>query len=600
MKKRIDLGSKVERFAHSGRGGGSVFTKREVQKIRCRRRPVVGCVFRDLLRVLPRWVRQGGVFLLFLVGGLLFDRCQIEDFERERSLNYDATWAVPVGRASVGAEEVLAEYGGRDFRVAQDTNRLLFTYFLWQDNMVLHERTSSVRVERLEEIVEQEEDVPAPVSPPQRATRREHLELGLEFGSEVERVDSIVYRRGAIYVTQSSSYPTRLESDIIFSDLRAGGTRMPLRASFLADYRGTLPISETKRYTLDNYHLNGVGGEGFLPAVLELRTEQRVGEALERGDAVRYEIEVRNTEVGRFYGRLSTQDVSLGRQELPINGLEHITGEEEVVFTNPRLLLFFDNQYGIPLEVTLRNMSLMRGGSSMSALEGEALEDSFFVPGAEVPGETRRTERVLDISNTNIDDLFLENHMGLFFDIEAVVNPPVPYPQVAQNFSADNFSLNISIMLEVPYSVIVRERVTMHGFSNTYRDELEVQEVSVDYSALKAFTLRLIIENSLPLEGLAAVMLGDRGEEMEMLENDIEVGMPEMSNDRVMGMRKYTYDIRVRGNAYDRFMGADSLFVSTTMSSERDASGDYKVSRLYSDHELGIQVVAIADIEERF
>ena len=603
MKERV-VGTNVGRFSGLGQMLLAIFVKdRAKSRFLLRRWSMFSGLFRSVVWLLSvrRWLKQIIVLLLLLGSWLLFDRCGIEDFEKPISLEYDATWGIPVGHVSLVAQEVLSDHAESDLQIAQDSNRLLFTYFHWEENMVLHDRVSSTAPQRLAYDLEQPQTVPAPLDPPQRSERTEDLSFGLNFGDELERVDSLVYRSGGLRVMQSSGYSARVEAQVVFLNFRSA-EGVPLRTEFLADYRGILPILDAKRYPLDNYRLHMPGGDGSLSAILQLGIEQRAGEVLRLGDELNYEFEFVDAEVGEFYGRLSTQPVPLGRREIPINGLDDVTGNVEVVFTDPRIVLSFDNQYGIPLEVRLKDMSLVRSDASMSKLRGEAAEDRFFVAAAEVPGQVTRTKKVLSIGNTNIGELFGQSHVGVSFDIEAVVNPPAPYPQEDQNFSFDDQSLHVSIALEIPYSVILKERsVTMQQFPNSYREDLDKQ-LKGQPAALKAFTLRLIFENSLPLRGEAAVMLIKTGEEMSsMFENEIKVQMPLMNNQgHVMQMRRQVYNLNVEGNVYERFMAADSILIETVLSSEQEETGAYKVSKLYSDYKLNVQLVAIANVKHEF
>ena len=430
--------------------------------------------------------------------------CQVEDFANPQPVSYQAEWGIPVGNTSYLARDVIENNVQGKFIVDQDSNQLLFAHYNWKKHINLHKRLSFVSAQRMRHSFTQNTDLaaPAPYDSPRVSTKSEEVVFDFRFDG-ARRVDSIVYKSAHLRIGKRSSFPNRTQSRITFLQLRAPGSRLPFRSVLEANYQGRLPVTSQQIHNLENYLVSFDDGQSKMRTWFEFELSQRAQESLQRGKAVSYELVFSEATLRSFYGLFDTRQIPLEQQKLSISGLERLTGTSDLVFTNPKLTLSFINYYGIPLEVFLKRIAFTSAENKISELSASGLGDGFFVGAAEKPGTYTRKERSFHRGNSNLSELIGKTHTGLLFDVDVVINPPLPYPQASQNFSIEGQSLDIGITLELPYKVIVKNRQHMYKFPNTYANKLSTKKAQ----RLKQAIIRLVIDNSLPLKGSATVML---------------------------------------------------------------------------------------------
>ena len=525
----------------------------------------------------------------------LMEGCQVEDFANAQAVSYQAKWGVPVGNTSYLARDVIENNISGKFIVDQDSNQLLLTHYSWNKQVNLHKKLAFVAAQRMKYSFTQSTDLAAPSDHSSVSTTSEEVEFNFRLDS-ASRVDSIVYKAAQLRIEKRSSFPSRAESRITFLQLKVPGSRLPFRAVLEANYQGQLPITLQQTYNLENHLMSFDDGQKKMSTWFELELSQQANEALQKGNTMSYDLVFSEATLRSFYGLLDTRSISVGQQKFPITGLERLTGPSDVVFIDPRLILSFSNYYGIPLKIFLKSIAFMNSENERSELSATGLGEGFFMDPAEKPGAYTHKEVVFHTGNSNLSEIFRKVHSGLFFDVDVVINPPLPSPQASQNFSIEGQSLDIGVTIKLPYSVIIKNRQEVYKFPNTYANELSTRKKKIP--DIKQATLRLVIDNSLPLKGTARLIFQQKEGTLQEIGETLPIDMPMMRNQKVMQTNRQVYDIEVAKDDYDKLISSANVLVETVLESEKDEKGKHIITKLYAGHELRIQLVVLTEIEE--
>lgn len=271
-------------------------------------------------------------------------------------------------------------------------------------------------------------------------------------------------------------------------------------------------------------------------------------------------------------------------EELLNNFAEVDFGSNNIVksfeFVEPEIKLLFDNSFGIPF--SLDEIDLIMKGTNTVTLTG--LDNSIPINPSLSMGTSVTSELIIG-SNTNIADALNSQPDEVSASGKVKINPAGK----TSNFALDTSRLNVRIELEVP----LYGRMKNYTFIDTLDQDLE--DI---FDAVESVTLRSIITNQLPVDGLIQMYFAD--ENYLILDSisvdkgtQILIAAPVDANGNVTNKTKQVSDFVLSTDKIERIKTTKHLIIKSTLNTADNGS---VAARLYEDYTLDIKLGIIAKV----
>ncbi|MEY3368106.1 MAG: hypothetical protein RI973_1261 [Bacteroidota bacterium] len=176
-----------------------------------------------------------------------------------------------------------------------------------------------------------------------------------------------------------------------------------------------------------------------------------------------------------------------------------------LLFTNPRMLLYLENSFGIPLE---SNFNVLANGSFGGQASLDPPKFSLNYPGIAEIGQTKTTSFLIDKNNSKLVELLSVYPASLGYSGNVVINPANDLQIV--NFIRSDSRLKADAEFDLPFSFRVEDLV--------YRDTGEALELTLEdgltIDDIARADMKILYKNGMPLKtGIRLIALSASGEE---------------------------------------------------------------------------------------
>ncbi len=430
------------------------------------------------------------------------------------------------------------------------------------------------------------------------------LNLNLSHG---EVMDSIIIQEGQMALSVSStikhnflfflSIPSLKKNNIAFAD------------TFNLNYPGSSPFNHDINLDLNGYTLDLTNGtiDNNVKVVTQIFVTN-TGETVISGDELTTNmlLDISAFESAWGYFGQYTQIIDIDSND--VNIFNDLNGGT-LYLSEPRIELFMKNTAGLDFDVEFESIVIPNNGSQI-VIGGSQLTDIPTIEGASIPGEMTTTIHQIDNSGTSPSlSVALGTDPDFFiYTASGTTNPN----GVSDNFLLDSSYVKCDAKIILPafgYADNFTITDTVDADIEDLINEASSQGDVITYEDVEALTIRLVIQNGLPVRaGVKAYFVDSNHVVIDsvFMQNDyqfiLEPGYVDFSlatNDpnygRVQSPTESVTDISFTGvqiqNLIDNHV-TKMIIRAIGLTSEADQQQEIK---FYPDDEVGIKVSAKVD-----
>lgn len=389
-----------------------------------------------------------GVFLILSFSAIVIQSCLKDNFDFNKittsNLEWNSNLAVPIVYSEITLRDLLMDYDTTEVFEEDESN---FLYIMYEGEV------ASIKAEDLIKFPTQNYNFSVP------------SQLLVAAGSpgwfcivdtiddfevsNFERLDSIILKYAKLNVAVTSTYKHYGQIFVTFPSITLNGT--PLKI--------TIPISKNDgtfntvslqelagRYIFDL--TNGGTDVNKLPIKIELQL-QNSGNPISNGEFVSVNMEFSNINYQAAYGFLGQKSISIETDTVQLEMYNNVF-EGESYFEDPKINVYIDNSYGIPISLNLTNLgaySKIYGGDYNIVMPSEYDPLIINAPTISNVGDFAETDMFIHKDNSNIQYVMSYLPKYIFYGVDAQLNPD---PNVNNNFVLDTSKFNVNLEVELP------------------------------------------------------------------------------------------------------------------------------------------------------
>ncbi len=401
---------------------------------------------------------------------------------------WDPTLAIPLGELNYTVTELFEELDDGTAEIGPGENNVV--------TIVYEEEVNAQNASDFLEILDQnfggslQSGTSITNSPTeQRISVEEIFEFDLRQQGN-EAYDSIFFKSGTFSVDFNSSignivnYTAEVLSLEQQSTLVLNGSLQPNGAADFNDqldgYTGLLHLDKDGNPS-SNKFLFRLSYEVVIP----------VGGNLSATEGVDFSVSIRNSQYSDLFGNVGNQRLSIELSAVDLSFFSIFTNGD-LRFADPKVDFFYQNSFGFPLGMNYSAISARAKDGSIIFLTGSINDELSVVNGplVEENGQVIETQHTIDVSNSNISDIFSSQPSQFNVAISAQSNPsngPVQY-----NFVNELNQLDALARIEIPLDMNIEELIANESFDFKNAEDLD---------QAKRALMRVIANNEMPMGG---------------------------------------------------------------------------------------------------
>ncbi len=439
-------------------------------------------------------IRSFSLFLLFFL--LLISSCIKEEFDPEKidkSVEFTPGVAIPLGFIHYRLDEMLNDSTIPDMLYIDNDGFLTLRYY---QDVTSFQLSDLLTIPDIEESFSITNTLPAPI-PLDMITDSmvisNSLQLNLSLNDTIDtRLDSIWIESLDLGIDISTEYNLNGSVSITSTSILDNGQPLDISTSFNGSNSNQLDNATlvlTNNQLIINYKATIKPSGGSIPA---------------GGTIFEMDFSLTNADYSAIFGYLGKISFSLDEQTIPINFYNSIV-EGVFHFEDPKMKLYFDNSYGIPIQVAFSQLDVeTRDEGILSITQGIPTVDTPKVinyPGIEEIGESVSDSIILTRTNTDLFTALEKAPREITYGINAMANPP---GEDTTNFITKDSKFSASVDLILPlygYAdfVIMMDTIKFE-FDDFYNNPPE---------EIKRLAFRLNFTNGFPVNVIAQMYFID-------------------------------------------------------------------------------------------
>ena len=305
-----------------------------------------------------------------------------------------------------------------------------------------------------------------------------------------EKLDSIKIKTANLKIQMSSTFKLRGELRLTTDNVKINGQSFVQNIT-IGDTTGS--FSETVNISLDNaaIYLDSINAIS-LKYELELI---KSNEDIVAGQDCEIIMSFENISFQSAYGYLGDYSILVDNGQFDLGIYDEVLGGGELLFADPRFSLFLNNSYGIPVEITLSNISSYSQKNDVTTPITFTGVNPFNIiaPDKDHIGEFVQDTIVINKDNCNIVQAMETSPKSFSYDISARTNPAGPGD--SYNFVTDSSKMDVSFEIVLP--IWIRAK----GFSISDTMDLDIdKDFGEVFDYINYFSFTLEGENEFPLQ----------------------------------------------------------------------------------------------------
>jgi hypothetical protein len=308
-----------------------------------------------------------------------------------------------------------------------------------------------------------------------------------------ERIDSIHVRTATLSIHVTSSFKHTGVLNITCDNILFNGEPFSEQIA-ISDLSGN--FDQTVNISLDGHKVyldNSTPGVTYLPLEFELELTNS-GNPILTTESCDISMQFKNISFSSVYGYMGDYELLQTSGSLRVDIFNDDLMGGSILFADPRFRLYASNSYGVPVQITLSDVS------TYSVIEDVTTNivfngvNPFLIqaPDFEQIGDTVNTIFDINKTNCNIDAALQTSPRDFNYKVRAITNPSGP--GAGDNFVTDSSELKLDIEVVLPLEL------NAGGFALEDTLEFNFEEELGDVADLLEY-LRITLEatNGLPL-----------------------------------------------------------------------------------------------------
>lgn len=418
----------------------------------------------------------------------------------------DPSFALPIGNVSLNLGNIEASQDMDDLVYSEDDQILA---------LVFSEELFNYQLDEFIEIADQEIDGDFEAD----AATAGALNLlptgqSMDFPIETEMVydydqgevlDSIIIGEANLVLDFESSFEQDIIVHLSLPTIKLNG--VPFQTDINLEYNGSIPIVLMENISLDNYVIDfGIDGT-TVPVDLTI-TITKTNETVSVGDLLDYSIDLSIPEVTAVYGYFGQHTNILAVDTQNINYFNTLNGGT-ISFADPRIDLIITNSAGLDVEIDFNSVIIPDGGVG-TIMTGSDLTSIPIIMGANNPGDSTITYHTIDNSGTSptLTEMLDIGTSKLVYTADATTNPN----GVDENWIIHDSHVSCTAQIVLPMYLQANNFEFIDTIDVDLANILNVDNSdpnSIDVNDVEKVTLRILVDNGLPLDVGAKLYFAD-------------------------------------------------------------------------------------------
>ncbi len=320
------------------------------------------------------------------------------------------------------------------------------------------------------------------------------------FPSDVD-IDIITVKNGKMFINFESNSPNDITVTLDFPSIKKNGNNLQYTMN-IANPNGIVPLVYEDSFDLatyrfsfdnDNFQSNYTATDDLtgLPVVLS-----------------NFFLDFPSIDHSYIEGYFGQQSFMLQTQELALELLEQwVSGQ--VTFTDPRILLRFENSYGFPMRINFDTLQVVTRDAGYIDVQANGFNGGkdLNYPALNNVGGAESTDVMIDKNNSNIVTVLEQVPYGLRYQFSGTANPNGD--QNLKGFTTDESNIVIQVIAELPMEGAVKN----FALIDTFGLDLTGNAIPEGEAEFK-----IITDNGFPLDiDLQCYFLDDFGNAVDSL-----------------------------------------------------------------------------------
>jgi hypothetical protein len=308
--------------------------------------------------------------------------------------------------------------------------------------------------------------------------------------SHNERIDSIKIKTATLKIQMSSTFKLTGALRLTTDNVKINGHSF-IQDITIGNSSGT--FSSTINISLDNaaIYLNSNNAIS-LKYELELI---KSNEDIVAGQECKINMSFENIKFQSVYGYLGDYNILVDNGQFDLGIYNDLLGGGELLFADPRFSLFLKNSYGIPVEITLSNVSAYSKKNNITTpiIFNGINPFNIIAPDKNHIGKFVQDTITINKNNCNIVQAMETSPKTFSYNISARTNPAGPGS--SYNFVTDTSTMNVNFEIVLP--IWIRAQ----GFSLRDTMDLDINKDFGDvFDFINYFRFTLEGKNEFPLK----------------------------------------------------------------------------------------------------
>jgi hypothetical protein len=299
-------------------------------------------------------------------------------------------------------------------------------------------------------------------------------------------LDSLIYKAGALVINVNSSFTIPISISFKIEDLyRANGAvyQETINVPALSTRQANLNLTGCK----SDFTLKGTDHSKLKVTTTISASKSNITDNISIFQNLSFTLDIQNQEFSKIFGYFGQQGMNFPTSTLALSLFNNTssTGSGNINIVDPRINLYFDNSFGMDIQINTISPFLGRteAGSTIN-ITGFSLPLTLNRP--TVFGGISRTPRILKEPEVNLKTLADAPVKEIDFGASASINPG----GVTKNYALDTSRVVLITEIEIPF----------HGTLNDLQIESSTSFTPPEQADIIDFVeIKLIVENTLPL-----------------------------------------------------------------------------------------------------
>jgi len=299
------------------------------------------------------------------------------------------------------------------------------------------------------------------------------------------------------------------------------------------------------------------------------------------GDQISIIASFEEAEIDYVTGYFGQNTVILDTDTIEIDLFDN-TVSGQFQFIDPNLKFTTINSFGLPVLIDVTEFKSVNLDESETDIILEGITDGPFVIGyPTVIGESETINHEFTNQNSNIEDILNNGTKEVIWGLNAITSPDGPTPDL--NFISHESELVIQTEITIPLKGYAWDWV----FTDT--TEVDVDEENPD--ELLELTLRLILDNGFPADGVVQIYMTDSLYQKtdSLFDEPTQILTSGLIDDEgnVIESTKTITDILLEGESITNLTEASYMIIFAGMETTNGSPPDNQIIQIQEDYTLG-------------